>query len=142
MFQLKPLAVKDKRVCELHVMNSANGLYVALRVPNSASHKSLNPLEIDLASLAFCLGKDVARGDDRKVVAPGVYVDKYVAEPGKDEDDPKQDGRGASIGPPVNRQTCSAACGLTPRPRVKTPVCLPSYTVNCRRSDRCYPRKS
>ncbi|MGH9839241.1 MAG: hypothetical protein ACREEM_10700 [Blastocatellia bacterium] len=95
MFQLKPPAEKEKRACELRVMNSANVLYVALRAPNAAEHKSLQPLEIDLASLAFSQGKEAARGDDRKVLAIGFYVDKHVVQPGKDENDPQQDGRGA-----------------------------------------------
>jgi hypothetical protein len=64
-------------------------------VPNAAVHKSLDPLEIDMASLAFCQGKDVAKGDLRKVLAVGLYVDKHVVEPGKDENDPQQAGRGA-----------------------------------------------
>ncbi len=95
MVQLKPLAVKEKRACELRVMNSANALYVSLRVPNGLAHKSLEPIELDMASLAFCQGKDVAKGDDRKVLALGLYVDKYVVEPGKDQNDPQPDGRGA-----------------------------------------------
>jgi len=95
MFQLQPFAMKEARTCELRVMNSANALYIALRLPNSASHKSLAPLEIDMANLAFCQGKDVAKGDDRKVLAPSLYRDKTVTEPGKDEDDSQQDGRGA-----------------------------------------------
>lgn len=96
MVQLKPLAVKDKRECELRVMNSANNLYIALRVPNAVKHESLDPLDLDIASLAFCQGKDVAKGDDRKLIfATGQYVDKHVVEPGKDEDDPQQDGQGA-----------------------------------------------
>ncbi|HBI46156.1 MAG TPA: hypothetical protein DDY78_25380 [Planctomycetales bacterium] len=95
MIQVKPAAVKEKRACELRVMNSANALYIALRVPNAAVHKSLEPLELDMASLAFCQGKDVAKGDLRKVLAVGMYVDKHVVEPGKDEDDPRHAGRGA-----------------------------------------------
>ena len=95
MVQLKPVALKEKRACELRVMNSANALYIALRVPNAASYKSLIPLEIDMASLAFCQGKEVAKGDDRKVLAIGLYVDKHVVEPRKDANDPQQDGRGA-----------------------------------------------
>jgi acetyl esterase/lipase len=95
MVQLKPFAVKEKRACELRVMNSMNALYVVLRVPNSASHTSLAPFELDLASLAFCQGQDVAKGDDRKVLAPGLYRDKHVTNPGQDEDDSQQDGRGA-----------------------------------------------
>ncbi|MCX7590083.1 MAG: alpha/beta hydrolase fold domain-containing protein [Kiritimatiellae bacterium] len=49
-----------------------------------------------MAILAFCQGKEVAKGDDRKILSPGLhYRDKYVSSPGKDEDDPQQDGRGA-----------------------------------------------
>lgn len=95
MVRIKPPAMKGKRNGELRVMNSANTLFVALRVPDAASHTSLDPLEIDLASLAFSQGHDAGRGDDRKLVAVGFYVDKHVVEPGKDENDPVQDGRGA-----------------------------------------------
>ena len=96
MVRTKPYAVRGRRPCELRVMNSANALYVLLRVPAPVAHRSLDPVEIDLASLCVCQGKDVARGDDRKVIAPGLYVDKHVTEPGKDEDDARQDGRGAA----------------------------------------------
>ncbi|MEW5978769.1 MAG: alpha-amylase family glycosyl hydrolase [Acidobacteriota bacterium] len=95
MIQLQPLAVKEDRSGELRVMNTANALYVVLRVPDPVEHKSLDPVETDLASLAFCQGKEVASGDDRKVIIPGFYVDKHVTEPGKDEDDSQQDGQGA-----------------------------------------------
>ncbi len=95
MVQLQPLAVKETRSGELRVMNTVNALYVALRVPDPVEHKSFDPVEIDLASLAFCQGKDVASGDDRKVIFPGFYIDKHVTEPGKDEDDSQQDGQGA-----------------------------------------------
>jgi hypothetical protein len=96
MFQLKPFAAKDKRACELRVMNSASNLYISLRVPNDTSNKTLEPLEIDMANLAFCQGKDVAKGDDRKVIfAGGYYADKHIIGPGKDEDDAQQDGQGA-----------------------------------------------
>lgn len=96
MFRMKPPAVRPKRPCELRVMNSANALYVLLRVPNAVVHKSIDPVEIDLASLAICQGRDVARGDDRKVIALGIYVDKHVTDQGKDGDDARQDGRGAA----------------------------------------------
>ncbi len=96
MMRLKPFAGKGKRACELRVMNSANALYVSLRVPQAVVHKSIDPVEIDLASLNFCKGRDVAAGDDRKVLALGFYVDKHVTEPGKDADDAQQDGRGAA----------------------------------------------
>jgi acetyl esterase/lipase len=95
MFQFQPFAVKEARACELRVMNSANRLYLALRVPNAAVHKSLDPIELDMASLAFCQGRDLSKGDDRKVLGPGFYVDKHVTEPGQDADDPQQDGQGA-----------------------------------------------
>jgi acetyl esterase/lipase len=96
MTQFKPLAVKAKRTCELRVMNSANYLYVLLRVPTEVSHASLNPVDLDLAILAFCQGSVVTKGDDRKVLSPGLgYRDKSVVGVGKDEDDPQQDGNGA-----------------------------------------------
>lgn len=59
MFQLKPLK-SEKRPCELRVMNSANALYVALRVPDATFNSSLTPLDLDLAVLAFCRGKELA----------------------------------------------------------------------------------
>ena len=96
MVRMKPAATRGKRPCELRIMNSGNALYVLLRVPQPAVHKSIDPLEIDVATLAICQGRDVARGDDRKLIALGVYVDKHVTEPGKDEDDARQDGRGAA----------------------------------------------
>jgi hypothetical protein len=86
---------KAARACQLRVMNSANALYVALRVPDEAVNQSLNPLDFDLAILAFCRGKELKAGDDRKVIAPGLYADKHFVAPGKDADDKRKDGRGA-----------------------------------------------
>jgi hypothetical protein len=83
------------RVCQLRVMNSANGLYLALQAPDPTDNDSLNPVNLDAAILAFCRSTELRSGDDRKVVAPGLYVDKHVTEPGKDADDAQQDGRGA-----------------------------------------------
>jgi len=96
MARLKPPAGRGRRPCELRVMNSANALYVSLRIPQATVHRSIDPVEIDLATLVFCKGRDVAAGDDRKVLALGFYVDKHVTEPGKDADDAQQDGRGAA----------------------------------------------
>ncbi len=95
-FELPMLNVKEKttapRVCRLRVMNSANGLYVALTIPDETVNKSLTPLDFDLALLAFCRGKELAAGDDQKAVGPGIYTDKHVTTPGKNADDKKQDG--------------------------------------------------
>ena len=49
-------------------MNSANGVYTALRVPDATVNGSLAPLDFALAMLAFSRGKERAAGDDRKVV--------------------------------------------------------------------------
>ena len=56
---------------------------------------SLTPLNIDFALIVFCRGKELQAGDDRKIVVPGLYVDKHFTDPGKDADDSHQDGRGA-----------------------------------------------
>jgi Prolyl oligopeptidase family len=88
-------AAKGTRQCQLRVMNSANALYVAFRVPQEKVHASTNPIDIDFAMLAFCRGEKVQAGDDRKVIAPGLYADKHFVGPDKDEDDKKKDGRGA-----------------------------------------------
>lgn len=96
MMQLNPQAL-SKRTGHLRVMNSANGLYVALRMPDETLNKSLNPFDIDFAMLAFSRGKELATGDDRKVVGPGIYVDKHVTTPGKDADDKQQHGKGAMV---------------------------------------------
>jgi hypothetical protein len=94
MIRLDPVAT-EKRPCELRVMNSANALYVALKVPDQTIDNSLTPLMLDTAILAFCQGDRVNAHDDRKVIAQGIYRDKYVAAPGKgDDDDARQDGRG------------------------------------------------
>jgi hypothetical protein len=52
--------------CELRVMNSANALYLALRVPDKTVNDTFSPPDMDFAVLAFCQGKEVAAGDDRK----------------------------------------------------------------------------
>ena len=100
-FDLSVLQMKtqklSQRPCQLRAMNSANGLYVALRVPDETVNGSLNPLDFDIAMLAFCRGKDLATGDDRKAVAAGLFVDKHVTTPGKDADDKQQDGKGAML---------------------------------------------
>ena len=93
MVQLDVSAVA-MRSCQLRVMNSANGLYLALRVPDPTSDNRLSPLNMDVAILAFCQEAELRRGDDRKLVMPGLYVDKHFVEPGKDADDGHQDGRG------------------------------------------------
>jgi hypothetical protein len=78
-------------------MNSANALYIALQVPDEKLNRSLDPIEIDFAMVAFARGKTVAPGDDRKGIGPdGLYVDKHVTAPGKDADDAQKDGEGAS----------------------------------------------
>lgn len=85
------------RVCTARFMNSANALYIALQVPDETLSRSLDPLELDFAMALFSRGKSLARGDDRKGIGPdGLYVDKHVTEPGKDADDPRRDGEGAS----------------------------------------------
>ena len=95
MIRLDPRAT-EKRPCELRVMNSANALYVALQVPDETIDNSLAPLMLDAAILAFCHGDQVKARDDRKVIALGIYRDKFVSAPGKgDSDDARQDGRGA-----------------------------------------------
>src|SRR5262245_6658044 len=88
-------AAKGTRKCQLWVMNSANALYVALRVPQEKSHTSINPIDIDFAMLAFCRGDKLQPGDDRKVIAPGIYADKHFVGPNVDADDKQKDGRGA-----------------------------------------------
>jgi len=94
VIRLNPSA-SETRPCELRAMNSANALYLALRVPDQTADDSLSPLVLDLAMLAFCQGDEVRAGDDRKAIAHGLYRDKAVDAPGKgDKDDPKQDGRG------------------------------------------------
>lgn len=99
-FELEMQAVNPpgtaKRACDLWVMNSANALYVAFKVPDETLNAKLNPLDYDLAVLAFCAGKELRAGDDRKVVAPGLYADKHFVGPNKDADDKKKDGRGAA----------------------------------------------
>lgn len=98
-FDMEMLAVnppaKKSRACSLWVMNSANALYIAFRVPDTVQNATLNPLDFDLAILGFCRGTELKTGDDRKVIAPGLYSDKHFVAPNKDGDDKKQDGRGA-----------------------------------------------
>ena len=53
-------------------MNSANALYVALRVPDQTFDNGLAPLMFDAAILALCQGDQVKAGDDCKVIALGV----------------------------------------------------------------------
>ena len=87
----KPTTMRE---CQLRVMNSANGLYLALRVPDSTINSSLSPFNVDCALVAFSRAADLRDGDDRKLVVPGLFVDKHFAKPGQDEDDKQQDGRG------------------------------------------------
>ncbi len=58
MIRIEPFAT-EKRPCELRVMNSANALYVSLKVPDQTIDNSLAPLMLDASILAFCQGKDV-----------------------------------------------------------------------------------
>jgi hypothetical protein len=88
-------AAKASRSCELRVMNSANALYIALKVPAETVHGSINPIDIDFAMLAFCKGNQLQNGDDRKVIGPGIYADKHFVAPNKDADDTHKDGLGA-----------------------------------------------
>jgi hypothetical protein len=95
MIRIDPRAT-ETRPCELRVMNSANALYVALKVPDESIDNSLVPLMLDAAILGFCQGDKVRARDDRRVIAEGIYRDKFVEAPGKgDGDDAHQDGRGA-----------------------------------------------
>ncbi|TWU62601.1 hypothetical protein V7x_43360 [Crateriforma conspicua] len=95
MKSLKSSGAQASRSSELRVMNSANALYVSLRLPDATINKSINPLKLDIAGLAFATTEHAARGDDRKVVAMGLYLDKHFDVPGEDADDAKQDGQGA-----------------------------------------------
>ncbi|MGQ0633538.1 MAG: hypothetical protein ACT4QC_02915 [Planctomycetaceae bacterium] len=85
--------------CQLRAMNSANGLYLALRVPDEKENRSFNPVEVDIAVLSFCRGDELQVGDDRKIVGPGFYADKHITKPNQpsdnDVDDAKRDGQGA-----------------------------------------------
>ena len=102
--RVDPPATETRR-CELRVMNSANALYVALRVPDETVDNSLAPLSLDAAILGFCQGLQVRAGDDRKLIAHAIYRDKHVAAPGKgDDDDVRQEGRGAMS---RDRRLCS-----------------------------------
>ena len=93
MIRIDPPAT-ETRPCELRVMNSAGALYVALTVPDQTMDSSLAPLMLDAAILGFCRGDAVRARDDRKVIAQGIYRDKFVEAPGKgDGDDAHQDGR-------------------------------------------------
>lgn len=98
-FDLPVLNIKTQkfttRTCQWRAMNSANGLYIAARIPDTTQNKSLTPLDFDLASLAFCQGDELVAGDDRKVVAPGIYIDKHFLSKGKEADDARTDGKGA-----------------------------------------------
>jgi len=86
----------ETRACTLRVMNSANALYVAFQVPDATADDSLSPLRIDAATLAFGKGDELSAGDDRRLIAPGLYRDKHAVALGKDDqDDERQDGRGA-----------------------------------------------
>ncbi len=96
VLQVNPQSL-SKRECQLRVMNSASGLYVALCVPDETINQSLNPFDVDFALLAFSRGKELVAGDDRKVVGPGIYVDKHFDVPGKDADDKQQHGTGAMV---------------------------------------------
>ncbi len=61
MLQLKGGAV-SKRACQLWMMNSANALYLALRVPDATVNNCIVPIDLDMAIIAFCRGKEVAHG--------------------------------------------------------------------------------
>jgi len=84
-----------ERAAELWVMNSSANLYLAFRVPDAERQASFSPVKADLALLVFAKGDQVAPGDDRKIVIPGIYADKHVTGPGADADDARRDGRGA-----------------------------------------------
>lgn len=88
-------AVKPVRKAELRFMNSAGNLYLALRMPDAARDFGTNPVVADLLVLAFCRGNELAEGDDRRVMLPGVFADKHFVSPGKDADDTQKDGSGA-----------------------------------------------
>src|SRR5262245_60941169 len=66
------------RACTARFMNSAGALYIALQVPDEKLNRSLDPVELDFAIVAFARGKALAPGDDRKGIGPdGLYVDKH-----------------------------------------------------------------
>ncbi len=96
MVQRDVSAVTPRR-CQLRVMNSANALYLAVQVPDETVNDSLTPMNIDCAVIVFCRGAELQAGDDRKLVAPGLYADKHFASVGQDADDSHQDGRAAML---------------------------------------------
>ncbi len=84
-------AVSEQRNCELRVMNSANGLYIAFTVPDTTVDDSLSPMRLDAAILATTT--DDGLHSDRKLVAADLYRDKYKGPSGQDDlDDAQQDG--------------------------------------------------
>lgn len=83
------------RHAQLLLMNSTVNLYVGFRVPDTARDMSMSPLVADMANLAFCRGNELAAGDDRRVVVPGLFAEKHFVSPGKDADDAHRDGSGA-----------------------------------------------
>jgi hypothetical protein len=52
MIRIDPPA-NETRPCKLRVINSANALYVALKVPDQTVDNSLSPLMLDAAILGF-----------------------------------------------------------------------------------------
>ena len=60
MIRIDP-PVTESRRCELRIMNSANALYVALKVPDQSVDNSLSPLMLDAAILGFCRETRCAR---------------------------------------------------------------------------------
>ncbi|MBI2299881.1 MAG: prolyl oligopeptidase family serine peptidase [Armatimonadetes bacterium] len=84
----------EARPVVLWAENSRTNLYLAFRVPDAQRQLDLATPIADLVVLAFCRGAALAAGDDRKVLLPGVCVDKHFVAPGKDADDAGKQGRG------------------------------------------------
>jgi|GEM_PF-1402254 len=84
---------RPARHAEVRFMNSSASLYVAFRVPDAGRDMQMSPVVADFAILAFCRGEELAEGDDRRVVLPGMDADKHFLSPGKDADDVQRDGK-------------------------------------------------
>src|SRR5688572_4477144 len=48
MRRVKPAGKAEPRACTLRLLNSANGLYVALEIPDATLNDTLDPLDMDL----------------------------------------------------------------------------------------------
>jgi hypothetical protein len=86
---------RQVRRAELRCLNSAQNLYIALRIPDASQQLDLEGGTADLVVLTFCRDDQRTEGDHRRVALPGAYADRRFHLIGEETEFKQRNGTGA-----------------------------------------------